>query len=145
MTTFTQTIANNTVLTDVQMNWVKVAKPVPGFNGGTMQYDVQISTTDKEQAEAWKSVMPNINIQDDGSASFTLKRPSFRGRLNVVWEDGGLLEEPTRAIIGNGSRGDIRVSHQTHPKTGTSFVMLEAIKLKELVEFVPEPINSFDF
>ena len=134
-----------TVLSGVSLNWVKVAKAVPGYNGGTMQFEVQIETTDKAQAEAWKTVMKNLNVTDEG-AKFTLKRPAFRGRPNVVDAQGALLTEDERSSIGNGSVGDVKISHNIHPKTGTEYVTLEAIKITEMVTFVPEARDEdFDF
>ena len=133
------------VLSNVSLNWVKVSKAVPGYNGGTMQFELQIETTDLKQAEAWKTVMPNLNVTDTG-AKFTLKRPAFRGRPNVVDAQGALLTEEARSTIGNGSKGDVKISHQVHPKTGTEYVTLEAIKVTEMVAFVPEARDEdFDF
>ena len=126
-----------TVLSGVSLSWVKVSKAVPGYNGGTMQFELQINTTDKAQAEAWKTVMPNLKVTDEG-AKFTLKRPAFRGRPNVVDAQGVIMTEEDRSSIGNGSVGDVKISHQIHPKTGTEYVTLEAVRVTEMVAFVPE-------
>ena len=149
MTNFvnTRTVAAGTqsVLAGVEMNWVKVNKAVPGFNGGTMQFELQINTTDKAQADAWKSVMPNLKVTDEG-AKFTLKRPAFLGRPNAVDADGVIMTEEARGTIGNGSKGDVRISHKVHPKTGAEYVTLEALKVTEMVTFVPQARDEeFDF
>ena len=134
-----------TVLSGVSLSWVKVSKAVPGYNGGTMQFELQINTTDKAQAEAWKTVMPNLKVTDEG-AKFTLKRPAFRGRPNVVDAQGVIMTEEDRSSIGNGSVGDVKISHQIHPKTGTEYVTLEAVRVTEMVAFVPEARDEeFDF
>lgn len=136
-----------TVLTDVTLNWVKVVKPVASYNGGKPQYELQIATNDTTQAEAWNSVMPNLRINPEGTSVFTLKRAAFLGAPAVVYEDGAAMEVATRRIIGNGSTGDVRISHRVH-KTGRPYVTLEAIKIKTLVEYVqdnPEYTDNFDF
>jgi len=136
------------VLADVQLNWVKIVTPVAGYNGGKPQYELQIATDNAEQAAAWYGIMPNINIVSEGVTSFTLKRPSFLGAPAIVWEDGMAMDVAVRRTIGNGSRGDIKISHKQHPKTGRPYVCLEAIKLKALVEFIAEPTtyeDNFDF
>ena len=111
----TRTVAAGTqsVLKGVSLSWVKIANAVPGYNGGTMQFELQISTTDKEQAQAWKSVMKNLNVTDEG-AKFTLKRAAFQGRPKAEDADGAILSEDARKTIGNGSVGDISIP-QTHP------------------------------
>ena len=134
-----------TVLSNVTMNWVKVTRAVPAYNGGNMQFELQIATTDKKQAEAWKTVMPNINVTDEG-AKFVLKRPAFRGRPHVVDAQGAILSEDDRNGIGNGSVGDIRIAHNAHPKTGVQYVTLEAVRVTEMVTYVPEARDeAFDF
>jgi hypothetical protein len=136
------------VLTDVQLNWVKIVTPVPGYNGGKPQYELQIATDNAEQAEAWYGIMPNLRIVEGGTTSFTLKRPSFLGAPAIVWEDGAAMEVASRKIIGNGSRGHVKISHKQHPKTGRPYVCLEAIKLVSLVEFIADSTtyeDDFDF
>jgi len=136
------------VLADVQLNWVKIVTPVPGYNGGKPQYELQIATDNAEQAEAWHFIMPNLKVVAEGITSFTLKRPAFLGAPAIVYDDGAAMEVPTRRIIGNGSRGDVKVSHKQHPKTGRSYICLEAIKLTKLVEYVAdntEYADDFDF
>ena len=110
-----------------------------------MQFELQIETTDKKQAEAWKSVMKNLNVTDEG-AKFTLKRPAFLGRPIAVDSDGTLLTEEQRKSIGNGSIGDVRISHKAHPKTGVEYVTLEAIRVTDMATYVPEARDEeFDF
>ena len=136
------------VLADVQLNWVKIVTPVAGYNGGKPQYELQIATDNVEQAEAWYSIMPNLKVVSEGTTSFTLKRPSFLGALAIVYEDGAAMEVATRRMIGNGSRGDVKISHKQHPKTGRPYVCLEAIKLTNLVEYVADTTayaDDFDF
>jgi len=152
MTNFVETrdTRNGTasVLADVTLNWVKVVAPVPGYNGGKPQYELQIATDNADQALAWSDVMPNIKLVPEGTTTFTLKRPAFLGAPAMVWEDGAAMEVSSRKMIGNGSVGDVKISHKQHPKTGRPYVCLEAVKLKALVEYVAdtaEYANDFDF
>ena len=135
------------LLSNVQLNWLKVIAPVPGYNGGKPQYELQIATQDKEQAEAWKAIMPNLRVSDDVT-TFTLKRPSFLGAPAMVNDNGSIMEMSIRKSVGNGSIGDVKISHKQHPKTGRSYVCLEAIKVTELSVFTPDNLqfeSDFDF
>jgi hypothetical protein len=151
MTNFVETrdTRNGTasLLSNVQLNWLKVIAPVPGYNGGKPQYELQIATQDTEQAQAWKSIMPNLRISEDVT-TFTLKRPSFLGAPAMVNADGDIMEMSLRKTIGNGSIGDVKVSHKQHPKTGTPYVCLEAVRVTEIATFIPDNSqyeNDFDF
>jgi len=137
------------ILYNVELNWTKVVKPVNGYNGGTLQYETQIASVDSAQIEALKGILPNMKVsEDDTPTAFTLKRPAFLGAPGVVALDGNILEPAARGMIGNGSRGDVKISHKNHPKTGRPYVCLEAIKVTELKKFVPDSAqfaNDFDF
>ena len=153
MTNFVETrdTRNGTfsILSNVEINWVKIVKPVNGYNGGALQYEAQIASVDSAQIEALLEVLPNMKVSvDDTPTSFTLKRPAFLGAPGAVSLDGSILESSARGMIGNGSRGDVKISHKNHPKTGRPYVCLEAIKVTELKKFVPDSAqfaNDFDF
>ena len=153
MTNFVETrnTRNGTfsILANVEINWLKAVKPVNGYNGGSLQYEVQLASVDKAQIEALLEVLPNMKVsEDDTPTSFTLKRPAFLGAPGIVSLDGTIIESSARGTIGNGSRGDIKISHKNHPKTGRPYVCLEAIKVTELKKFVPDSsqfANDFDF
>ena len=133
-----------TVLSNVEINFVKVATAVPSYNGGKPQFELQIATDNKRKAMQWKAVMPNLTVQEDGSAKFTLKRPAFQGRPNVVDAEGMIVSEEVRKSIGNGTIADVRISHREHK--GFNYVQLEAIRINELVTFDPtEVMNDSDF
>ncbi len=136
------------VLSNVTFNWVRITTPVPGYNGGKPEYNLQIATSNPEQAQAWFEVMPNLRVVPEGITTFNLKRPSFLGAPGAVMEDGDLMAVETRKSIGNGSTGDVKISHKKHPKTGRPYVCLEAIKVRTLVEYVADTTayaNDFDF
>jgi hypothetical protein len=62
--------------------------------------------------------------------------------------DGDIMEMSLRKTIGNGSIGDVKISHKKHPKTGTPYVCLEAIRVTEIATFIPDNSqyeNDFDF
>ena len=152
MTNFVETRTTRdgaaSVLSDVTLNWVKIVTPVPGYNGGKPQYELQIATDNAEQAQAWAEIMPNIKLALEGTTSFSLKRPSFLGAPAAVWKNGDLIEVEARKSIGNGSVGDVKISHKNHPKTNRPYVCLEAIKVTKLVAYVADNsdyADDFDF
>jgi len=139
-----------TLFNDVQLNWMKLTTAVPGYNGGKPQFELQIATSDIDQARAWKEVLPNLNVKEEegGVTTFTLKRPSFLGSPTVLGSDGDIMSVETKKSLGNGSLGDVKVSHKKHPKTGRPYVCLEAIRVNEIAVFVPDNTqfeNDFDF
>jgi len=136
------------VLAGVTLNWVRITTPVPGYNGGKPEYNLQIATSNPEQAQAWSEVMPNLRLVPEGITTFNLKRPSFLGAPGAVMGDGELMTVETRKAIGNGSTGDVKISHKKHPKTGRPYVCLEAIKMKTLIEYIADTADysdDFDF
>jgi hypothetical protein len=152
MTNFVETRTTRdgaaSVLSDVTLNWVKIVTPVPGYNGGKPEYNLQIATATADQAQAWSEIMPNLKVVAEGLTTFNLKRPSFLGAPAAVMEDGDLMTVEARRTIGNGSVGDVKISHKKHPKTGRPYVCLEAIKVKKLVEYVADTADysdDFDF
>jgi hypothetical protein len=135
------------ILHDIQVNWVKVFKAVPGFNGGKPQFELQIAA-EGEQLDAILEILPNMKVSEEGLSSFTLKRPAFLGAPGVVDNEGGLVDHNKRKTIGNGSRGDVKISHKFHPTTNRPYVCLEALRITELVPFLPDGdqfATDFDF
>ena len=66
MTNFVETrdTRNGTfsILSNVEINWVKIVKPVNGYNGGALQYEAQIASVDSAQIEALLEVLPNMKV-----------------------------------------------------------------------------------
>jgi hypothetical protein len=152
MTNFVETRTTRdgaaSVLTGVTLNWVKIVTPVPGYNGGKPQFELQIATDNADQAQAWFGIMPNLKLVPEGTTTFSLKRPSFLGAPAAVWKNGEIIEVAGRKAIGNGSVGDVKISHKKHPNTGRPYVCLEAIKVTKIVEYVADTeayADDFDF
>ena len=147
MTTFFETRDTRqgtfTMVPNAHTELAYVNKAKQGFMANQMQFEITITTADQDQANGWKEVFSNLKVSENVSR-FTLKRPSFLGAPVVVNKDNSLMSMEDRAKIGNGSICDVKVSHKTHPKSGTPYVCLEAIRVLELVPFVPNNMSSYD-
>jgi hypothetical protein len=135
------------MLFKIPVHWLKCLLPVPGYNGGKLEFQSNITTTSKKQSVAIQELIPNATIKEDGTCSYTLKRPSFLGAPAIVDKDGNIVSQEYKKSIGNGSIANVKISHKKHPKTGRPYVCLEAIQILELVEYKPnENIEAnFDF
>ena len=152
MTNFVETRETSTgtqsILSGVTIMYPRVSTPVPSYNGGKPEFNLSISLTNADQIAAFKEILPNMNVKEEGPTTFTLKRPAFLGSPGVVKANGDIIEPAARVTIGNGSVADIKISHKKHPKTGRPYVCLEALKIIKMKKFVPENTtlaNDFDF
>jgi hypothetical protein len=80
------------MLFKIPVHWLKCLLPVPGYNGGKLEFQSNITTTSKKQSVAIQGVIPNATIKEDGTCSYTLKRPSFLGAPYVCLEAIQILE-----------------------------------------------------
>ncbi len=79
------------MLFKIPVHWLKCLLPVPGYNGGKLEFQSNITTTSKKQSVAIQGIIPNATIKEDGTCSYTLKRPSFLGAPAIVDKDGNML------------------------------------------------------
>ena len=138
----------NYKIMDAELNWVKLAAPVKN-NFGTMVYEMQIATTNKEQAQEWKANHLNVK-EKDGKFVVALKRNAFKkdgsemGPVRVV--DPGLNPVANVDQIGNGSRGNVILWQAPYDNFGSKGITssISAVQVTHLEIFDRSTVTGFD-
>jgi len=129
----------------VELNWAKLDKPVSPF--GTLQWELQIATTDKAKAKELKDNHFNVK-EKDGKFVVSLKRKAVKsdGTENtpVRVVDGSLKEIDSRTI-GNGSVGNVIVFQYPYATMGREGIAssLSGVQVTELKVYSPSS-SGFD-
>ena len=115
----------NYLISNVELNWARVDTPVNPF--GTEQWEVQIATTDKAQADELKANHLNVK-EKDGKFIVSLKRKAVKADgspmepVRVVNADRSVITD--RRSIGNGSIGNVIVWQAPYDFQGRSVAFL---------------------
>ena len=141
------TSPRNFLISDVELNWVKVDQPVSPF--GAPQWEVQIATTDKAVADVWSANFMKVK-EVDGKFVSNLKRKALKADgspmdpVRVVSADKSQLTD--RRSIGNGSVGNVIVWQSPYEYAGRSGVStsLTAIQVTKL-EVFKSTVDAVDF
>tara|TARA_R110002096_G_scaffold356970_1_gene550289 strand:- start:510 stop:1022 length:513 start_codon:yes stop_codon:yes gene_type:complete len=136
------------LFSDVELNWLKLVTPVTPF--GIEQYEAQLATTDKAQADEWTANHFNVKEKVAGTYTVSLKRKASKmngadnGKVRVVDHLKKTIDNPDS--IGNGSRGNAIVFQYAYDKVmGKSGIAssLTAIQVTDLKIYSGE--NPIDF
>ena len=119
----------------VELNWARLDKPVSPF--GTMQYELQIATTDAAKADELRANHFNVK-EKDGKFTVSLKRKAVKangddnGKVRVV--DANLVAMDNVSNIGNGSVGNVIVFQYPYDAAGRKGVAssLTAVQITSL-------------
>ena len=123
----------------VELNWAKLDTPVSPF--GTLQWELQIATTDADKAAELKENHLNVK-EKDGKFIVSLKRKAKKsdGSDNTpVRVVDGQLNEIKGGSIGNGSVGNVMVFQYPYEAVGRKGIAssLSGVQVTELVEYTP--------
>ena len=137
----------NFLISQVELNWARVDTPVNPF--GTEQWEVQIATTDKAQADELKANHLNVK-EKDGKFIVSLKRKAVKADgspmepVRVVNADRSVITD--RRSIGNGSIGNVIVWQAPYDFQGRSGVSssLTAIQVTKLEVYSGGSSVDFD-
>ena len=141
------TSPRNFLISDVELNWVKVDQPVSPF--GAPQWEVQIATTDKAVADVWSANHMKVKEQD-GKFVSNLKRKAVKADGNpmdpVRVVDAQKAPIIDRRSIGNGSIGNVIVWQSPYEYAGRSGVSssLTAVQITKLEEYKSSSSVDFD-
>ena len=142
-------MATQTLITDVTLNWAKLEQPIINVFNATPQWELQMVTDSKQEADRWANEL-SLNVKDlDGSFAVNLRR-------NAVKKDGS-QNDPVRLVdakknpmdsrkIGNGSKGNVIIYQDNYDfagKTGV-YTILAAVQVIDLVEFSGGSDIDFD-
>jgi hypothetical protein len=132
-------IKRNYRIDNVELNWAKLDKPVSPF--GTLQWELQVATTDKAKAKELSDNYFNVK-EKDGVFTVALKKKAIKadGTENrpVQVVDGNLQAmDPTK--IGNGSVGNVIVYQYSYDMRGQKGVgtSLQGVQVTDLKEYNP--------
>ena len=136
----------NVIISNVELNWARLVKPVNPF--GTEQYELQIATADKAQADKITADTGLSFKEKDGKFVSSLKRKakkadgSDNGAPRVVDANKAAMDG---MIIGNGSKGNVIVWQYEYEYAGRKGVgsSLTAVQVTTLEKY--EPKGSVDF
>lgn len=136
----------NVIINNVELNWARLVKPVNPF--GTEQYELQIATKDKAQADKITADTGLMFKEKDGSFVSSLKRKakkndgSDNGAPRVVDASKAAMDGMS---IGNGSIGNVIVWQYEYEYAGRKGVgsSLTAVQVTKLEKY--EPSGSVDF
>ena len=138
--------SRNYKIEGVELNWARLDKPVSPF--GTMQYELQIATTDAAKAEELKANHFNVK-EKDGKFTVSLKRKAVKangednGKVRVV--DSNLVAIDDVSKIGNGSVGNVIVFQYGYDAGGRKGVTaaLTAVQITKLEIYSGDAASSF--
>lgn len=130
---------------NVELNWAKLDQPVSPF--GTLQWELQVATSDKAKAKELKDNFFNVK-EKDGKFFVSLKRKAIKsdGSQNTpVRVVDGSLNPINAKSIGNGSVGNVIVFQYPYETAGRKGVAssLSGVQITELVEYNPSA-SGFD-
>jgi hypothetical protein len=130
---------------NVELNWAKLDQPVSPF--GTLQWELQIATTDKAKAKELSDNYFNVK-EKDGKFVVSLKRKAVKsdGSENAPVRVVDTQLQPVDAKkIGNGSTGNVIVYQYPYEAPGRKGVasMLSGVQVVNLVEYNPSA-SGFD-
>ena len=148
----------NEILSNVELHWCKLDKPVSPF--GTEQYEISVQVPKKRasELEAYGKVkaVKDKDGKDTGKVSINLKKKALKkdgtdaAKVRVVDTKKNPIDPKT---IGNGSKGNVMLFLQDYQikapngkvtKEGTS-VMLVAVQVTDLVRYERKSENFVDF
>ena len=137
----------NVIISNVELNWAKLSKPITNQFGAT-QYELQIATADKAQADKISADTGLSFKEKDGKFVMNLKRKAKDSKgadmtpvrvvdVNKAAMDGG--------SIGNGSKGNVIVWQYEYEFAGRKGVgsSLTAVQVTDLVKY--ERTSDVDF
>lgn len=130
---------------NVELNWAKLDQPVSPF--GTLQWELQIATTDKAKAKELKDNYFNVK-EKDGKYVVSLKRKAIKsdGSENTpVRVVDGSLQAVDAKKLGNGSVGNVIVYQYPYETAGRKGIAssLSGVQVTQMIEYNPSA-SGFD-
>lgn len=138
------------IIRDAEMHWAKLSKPVEPF--GTLQWELQIRTRDKDTAKKWKEdFYLTIKQEDDDDGKYwkaNLKRKAIKkdGDKNTPPDVVDGSKQPIDgATIGNGSVGNVMLFQYPYDVGGRKGVSSIISKVQVVNHKVYSPDSGTDF
>lgn len=139
------------ILRNAEFWYPKLDKPVDPF--GTLQWELQIRTRDKDQAKSWKDeFFLTVKQEEDDKGVYwksNLKRKAIKkdGERNTPPDVVNGDKQPIEPMsIGNESTGNVRLfqyPYDMNGRKGTS-TMISGVQVVNLKLYVPNSGTDFD-
>ena len=139
------------IIRDAEMHWAKLVKPVDPF--GTLQWELQIRTRDKDTAKSWKNdFFLTVKQEDDDDGVYwksNLKRKAIKkdGEKNTAPDVLDGSKQPIDGgTIGNGSVGNVMLFQYPYDVGGRKGVssILSKVQVTDLKVYSPDTGTDFD-
>lgn len=132
-----QTKLGNTIIRDVELNYVKIGDPVSPF--GTPQWECQIVVDAERLGEI--NDLGKVRTLDDGRIAVNLKRKALTkdgdAKEPVQYVDASRKDIEKRNNIGNGSSGHVKIYRHEYEVAGRKGIatILTGIQMINLIEY----------
>ena len=139
------------IIRNAELHWAKLVKPVEPF--GTLQWELQMRTRDKDEAKKWKEdFYLNVKTEEDDSGVFyktNVKRKAIKkdGEPNDAPE---VLDGAKKSMdgnkVGNCSIGNVMLFQYPYDVGGRKGVasILSKVQVTDLKEYTPNTGTDFD-
>ncbi len=139
------------IIRDAELHWAKLVKPVEPF--GTLQWELQMRTADKEEAEKWKKEFYLTVKTEDGDDGTYYKANVKR---KAIKKDGDqntppdVLDGAKKPIdgnsVGNGSVGNVMLFQFPYEMQGRKGVssILSKVQVTDLKVYQNSNATDFD-
>ena len=139
------------IIRDAELHWAKLNKPVEPF--GTLQWELQMRTRDKDTAKSWKDdyYLTTKTEEDDEGVFYktNVKRKAIKkdGDPNTPPD---VLDGAKKPIdgnsVGNGSVGNVMLFQYPYDMQGRKGVasILSKVQVTDLKEYTPSSSTGFD-
>ena len=139
------------IIRNATFNWAKLTKPVNPFGAGDA-YELQITTDDPMVALDWTNQDLNVKTKEvDNNVTYYVNLKRYHASPKTGKVHGAPIvvgkekEKVDGSIVGNGSKGNVKVYQYPYSVGGKSGVSTQmvAVQVTDLVEYNPE--TSIDF
>ena len=139
------------IVRDAELHWAKLVKPVDPF--GTLQWELQMRTRDKDEAKKWKDeffITTKTEEDDDGvfyKANVKRKAVKKDNSDNTPPDVLDGAKKPIDGnIVGNGSVGNVMLFQYPYEMQGRKGVssILSKVQVTDLKEYTPSSGTDFD-
>jgi len=137
-------LSMSNVIKNAELFWVKLdpSNPVDPFSSGKLVWEIQMRTSDKKEAAAWKKKgLPVRELEEEkGTFACNVKKLAKNAKGDALTPPrvvDGKLQPIDPTIVGNGSVGNVQLSPREWAMGGKSGVVFDlmAVQVVKLVEY----------
>ena len=136
------------IIRNAEFFWAKLDTPVNPFGAGDA-WELQIRTNSEETATEWALEHINVKKHDEGYFYANLKRYAQSPKTGKKYAKpiivGKEKEKIEGVMIGNGSKGNVKVFQYDYSNAGKSGTATQfvAVQVTDLIEYKADEIIDF--